>query len=103
MSELFSKLEIPRSNTLGGVAETNSTTVCYGENMYVIQGDIILQLCPGSKFCFLYAQVQCMFELCSKFQIPATNTVEADAETRTVPQSDMVQNMYVFQGDIILK
>ena len=44
-----------------------------------------------------------MFELCSKFQIPATNTVGADAEKRTVLQCDMVQHMFVIQGDIILK
>ena len=37
-----------------------------------------------------------MSELCSKFQIPATNTVGADAETRTVLQCDMVQNMYAY-------
>ena len=41
-----------------------------------------------------------MPELCSKFQISVTNTEGADAETRTVLQCDVVQNMYVIQGDI---
>ena len=62
--------------------------------MHVIEGNIFLGLWPGSKFYFPYAQVQCMSKLCRKFQIPATNTVRADAETRTVLQCDMVQNMY---------
>ena len=43
-----------------------------------------------------------MSELCCKFQILTSNTVGGDAETRTVPQFDMVQNMYVIQGDVIL-
>ena len=44
-----------------------------------------------------------MSELCSKFQIPALNTVGRAAETQTVLPCDMIQNMYVIQGDIILK
>ena len=71
--------------------------------MYVIQVNIILQLCPGSKFCFTYAHVQGMSELCSKLQIPASKTVGGDGETRSVLQCDMVQNMYVIQGNIILQ
>ena len=44
-----------------------------------------------------------MAELCCKFQIPTSNTVGGDAETRTVLQCDMVQNMYVIQWDVILQ
>ena len=44
-----------------------------------------------------------MSGLRSKFQIPASNTVGGDAETRTVLHCDMVQNMYGIQGDIILQ
>ena len=40
--------------------------------MYVIQGDIILQI---SEFCFPFAQMQCISELCCNFQVPASNTV----------------------------
>ena len=43
-----------------------------------------------------------MSELCSKFQIPASNTVGV-AEIQTAPQCDTVQNMYLIQGDIILQ
>ena len=46
---------------------------------------------------------QCMPELCCKFQIPTSNTVGVDAETRTVLQCDMVKNMSVIQGDVILQ
>ena len=38
-----------------------------------------------------------------QFQIPASNTVGGDVETRAVQQCDIVQNIYVFQGDIILQ
>ena len=44
-----------------------------------------------------------MSELCCKLQIPASNTVQGDSETRTVLQCDMVQNMYAIQDDIILQ
>ena len=71
--------------------------------MYVIQGDIVLQHCPGSKFCFPYAHVQFMSELHCKFQIPTSNIVGGDAETRAVLQCDVVQNMYANQGDITLQ
>ena len=71
--------------------------------MYLIPGDIVLKYCPGSKFCFRYAYVQCMSELCCKLQIPAFNTVGEDAETRTVLQCDMVQYIYVIQGGVILQ
>ena len=40
-----------------------------------------------------------MFNACLN---PTSNTVRGDAETRTVLQCDMVQNMYVIQGDVIL-
>ena len=43
--------------------------------------------------CFPYAYVKCMSELCCKFRITASNTVGEDAETRTVLQCDIVQNM----------
>ena len=56
-----------------------------------------------SKFCFLYAHVQCLFELCFKFQVHALNTLGGVAVTRTELQCDMVQNMYVIQGDVILQ
>ena len=59
----------------------------YGQNMYVIQGDIILQQWPKSKVCFHYIHVQCISELCCKFQIPESNTVGRVAETRTVLQN----------------
>ena len=48
-----------------------------------------------SKFCSPYAHVQCISDLCCKFQIPALNTAGGDAETRTVLKCDMVQNMFV--------
>ena len=70
--------------------------------MFVIQGDIIL---PAKfyndlklKFCFLYAHDQCMSELCPKFQIPASNTTERVAETRTVLQCDMIKICMSFKG-----
>ena len=97
MSELFSKFEIPTSNTLGGVAETQTVLQC------VMVKNMLFRHEYESKLYFPCAQVQCMSELCIKFQIPATNTVGADVETRTVLQCNMVQNMYVIQGDIILK
>ena len=43
-----------------------------------------------------------MSELCCKFQIPALNTLGEDAETRTVLQCDIVQNMYDIQGGVFL-
>ena len=44
-----------------------------------------------NKLFFLHTHAQCTSELCSKFQIPAYNTVGGVAETRTVLQRDMVQ------------
>ena len=83
MSKLFSMFEIPTSNTLGGVAATQTVLQCVMVKVSMsFRGDIILQLCTGSKFCFPNAQAHCMSELCSKFQIPAINTVGADPETR---------------------
>ena len=43
----------------------------------------------------MYAK--CMSELCSKFQIPASNTVGI-AEIQTVPQCDMVKICISFRG-----
>ena len=63
--------------------------------MYVIRGDKILKYCPESKFGFPYAHAERMSELRYKFQIPASSTVGGDAETRTVLQCDMIQNMHV--------
>ena len=40
MSELCCKFQIPALNIVGGV---NNTRVWYGQNVYVIQGGIILQ------------------------------------------------------------
>ena len=96
MSELCSKLQIPALNTVEGVAETQAVLQWdMVQNMYVIQGVKIMQKRPVSKFCSPYAHVQCISELCCKFQIPALNTAGGDAETRTVLKCDMVQNMYV--------
>ena len=61
----------------------------------VIQGDIILQHWPESKFCFLYAYVQCMSELRSKSQIYAPDTVRGVVKTRTVLQSVTDGHTYV--------
>ena len=69
--------------------------------MYVVLGEymyMILQLRPGPKFCFLHAHAKCMSELCSKFQIPESNTVGGVAETRTVLQFDMVKICMSFRG-----
>ena len=44
-----------------------------------------------------------MPELCCKFQIPTSNTVGGHAESRPLLQCDMVQNMFVIQGDVILQ
>ena len=79
----------------------------------VLQCDMVQNMCHSrgcnsaimieSKFCFLYAYVQCISELCFKFQVPASNTLGAVAETRIVLQCDMVQNMNVIQVDVILQ
>ena len=70
--------------------------------MYLIQGTFF---CNNvlDKNSFSLIHVQCMSELCCKIQIPTSNTVGGDAVTRTVLQCDMVQNMYVIQGDVILQ
>ena len=92
ISELFSKFEIPTSNTLGGLRRHKQYHSMLWWKYVCHSGG------PGSKFCFPHAHVQCMSELCSKFQIPATNTVGADAETRTRLQCDMVQNLCHLRG-----
>ena len=43
------------------------------------------------KILFPNAHVQCMSELCSKFQMPTSNTVGGVAETQTVVRCDMVK------------
>ena len=85
MSELCSKFQIPAFNTVDGAAETETVLHCVMVKIcYVIQGDIILQKLPGSKFYLPYAHVQCISELYCKFQIPASNTVGGVADTQTV-------------------
>ena len=56
-------------------------------------GGILLQKWPRSKFCFPDAHVQCISELCCKFRIPASNTVEGLTDTCTVlhEQCDIVK------------
>ena len=47
---------------------------------------------------FSNAHVQCMSELCFKFQMPASNTVGGVAETQTVVRCDMVKICMLFKG-----
>ena len=64
--------------------------------MYVIQGDIILQLGLNQiLFPLNYAYVQCMSELWCKIQVPAFNTVGGVVETITVLQSVTDRRMHV--------
>ena len=49
------------------------------------------------KILFPNAHMQCMSELCSKFQMTASNTVSGVAETQTVVRCNMVK-IYVIQG-----
>ena len=46
------------------------------QNMSVIQGDVILQKWSETKLSFFYAHVQCISELCFKFQVPASDTLK---------------------------
>ena len=50
------------------------------------------------KILFPSAHVQCMSELCCKFQMPALNTVGGVAETQTVVRCDMVKICMLFKG-----
>ena len=50
------------------------------------------------KILFPNAHVQCMSELCCKFQMPAANTVRGVAETQTVVRCDMVKICTLFKG-----
>ena len=50
------------------------------------------------KILFPNAHVQCMSELCCKFQMPASNTVGGVAETQTVVRCDMVKICMLFKG-----
>ena len=50
------------------------------------------------KILFPNAHVQCMSELCCKFQMPASNTVGGVAETQTVVRYDMVKMCTLFKG-----
>ena len=97
MSELCSKFQIPALNTVtaGAVVKTGTGLQSDIVKIYirVIQGDR-----PESKICFFYAHVQCMSELCCKFQIPASNTVGGVAETGTVLQCYMVKIDMSFKG-----
>ena len=87
MSELYCKFQILASNTVRGVMETET----------VVQCDMVKMLCHSRrhnsakmtliKIMFPLCNVQCMSELCCKFQIPASITVGGVAETRTVLQS----------------
>ena len=49
----------------------------------------------ATKFCLLFAHVQCMSESSCKFQIPASNTVGGDAKLRAVQKSVTYVRMYV--------
>ena len=86
MSELCRKFQIPASNTVGANQGQEQfyrviwSKICMsfrGHNSAIVSWVIIL---------FPYAHVQCMSELCSKFQILASNT-SGVAETRTVLKS----------------
>ena len=101
MSDLCSNFQIPASNTVGGVRVTQT----------VLQYDIV-KICISfrghnsaimSWIKNLFPLCICMSELSCKFQILTSNTIGGDAETRAVLQCDMVQNMYVIQGDVILQ
>ena len=50
------------------------------------------------KICFLYAHVQCMSELFSKFEIPTSNTLGGVAETQTVLKCVMVKICMSLRG-----
>ena len=73
------------------IAMTKGEHVCHlmGHNSTIM---------TRSKFCFLHAHAQCMSELCSKFQICASNTVGGVAETQTVLQCDMVKICMSYKG-----
>ena len=66
--------------------------------MYLIKGTLFCNNVLDKILFFPYAYLQCMSELCFKFQIPIPNTVGRDAETRTVLQGDMVQNICHSRG-----
>ena len=51
-----------------------------------------------TKILFPNAHVQCMSELCCKFQMPASKTVGGAAETQTVGQCIMVKICTLFKG-----
>ena len=50
------------------------------------------------KILFPNAHVQCMSELCCKFQMPASNTVGEVAETQKVVRCNMVKICMLFKG-----
>ena len=70
--------------------------VIWSKYVYYLRGHYSA-IMTKSNFCFLYAHVQCMSELCCKFQIPASNTVVV--ETLTVLQS--VTDMGINKGKTI--
>ena len=50
------------------------------------------------KFRFLHAHAHYMSDLCSKFQVSASNTVGGFVETRTILECDMVKICMTFEG-----
>ena len=103
MSDLCSNFQIPASNTVGGVRVTRTVLQCDIVKICISFRGHNSAIMPWIKILFPLCMCQCISELCCKFPIPTSNTVGGDAETRTVLQCDMVQNMYVIQGDVILQ
>ena len=113
MSELYSKFPVPASNAVGEgvvtrtVLQCDMVKVCKSQ---IIHGDIILQYCAESKFCFLYAYVQCMSEMLSSFKSlhqilreyapeePSTLLVDVEELRR---QGNMVKICMPFKGTIL--
>ena len=101
MSDLCCNFQIPGSNTVGGVSVTQTLLQCdivkicisfRGHNSAIMSWiKILFPLCICSK------------HVCCKFQIPTSNTVGGDAETRTVLQCDGPKYIYVIQGVVILQ
>ena len=69
------------------------------QNMYVIQGDIMLQKWPGSKFVYAFAHVQSISEMCCKFQIPAFNYCKGSCgDKNSILRCDVVKYVYHSRG-----
>ena len=103
MTDLCINFQIPASNTVGGVRVTQTALQCGTVKICISFRELYSATMSWIKLVFPYAYVQCMSDLCCKFQIPTLNTVGGDAETRSLLQCDMVQNMSVIQGDVILQ